>query len=115
MEFLSTFCPGQAIYGGELAIGVSYVGVPVHTEKFDICDKVSCPAKGNFLIPHTQTLPAFTPPVSFTISYIHSAEYILKMSNYHEIKLPLSSLGASGALILKCIVGVSLFIYFILL
>ncbi|XP_057455879.1 phosphatidylglycerol/phosphatidylinositol transfer protein [Lotus japonicus] len=58
---------GQAIDGGELAIGVSYVGVPVHTEKFDICDKVSCPAKGNFLIPHTQTLPAFTPPGPYSL------------------------------------------------
>ncbi|KAJ1393793.1 MD-2-related lipid-recognition domain [Sesbania bispinosa] len=54
---------GQAIYGGKLIIGVSYVGVPVHTETIDLCDEVSCPVtSGNFLISHTQSLPAITPP-----------------------------------------------------
>ncbi|KAL5169608.1 MD-2-related lipid-recognition protein ROSY1 [Glycine soja] len=54
---------GKAIYGGEVVIGVSYVGVPVHTERIDLCEEVTCPvANGNFLISHTQTLPAITPP-----------------------------------------------------
>ncbi|XP_027346330.1 putative phosphatidylglycerol/phosphatidylinositol transfer protein DDB_G0282179 [Abrus precatorius] len=59
---------GQAIYGGQVVIGVSYVGVTVHTEKIDLCKEVSCPvANGNFLLSHTQTLPAITPPGSYTL------------------------------------------------
>ena len=69
MDFLSILHAGKAIYGGEVVIGVSYVGVPVHTERIDLCEEVTCPvANGNFLISHTQTLPAITPPVSFILS-----------------------------------------------
>jgi len=60
---------GKAILGGEVVIGVSYVGVPVHTENIDLCKEVKCPvANGNFVISHTQTLPVITPPVSFISS-----------------------------------------------
>ncbi|TKY67007.1 Phosphatidylglycerol/phosphatidylinositol transfer protein [Spatholobus suberectus] len=59
---------GQTIYGGEVVIGVSYLGVPVHTERIDLCKEVSCPVyDGNFLISHTQTLPAFTPPGLYSL------------------------------------------------
>ena len=59
---------GKAIYGGEVVIGVSYVGVPVHTERIDLCEEVTCPvANGNFLISHTQTLPAITPPGPYSL------------------------------------------------
>ncbi|KAK7312693.1 hypothetical protein VNO77_36758 [Canavalia gladiata] len=59
---------GQAIYGGEVVIGVSYFGVSVHTERIDLCEEVSCPvANGNFLISHTQTLPAITPPGPYAL------------------------------------------------
>ncbi|RDY04831.1 putative phosphatidylglycerol/phosphatidylinositol transfer protein, partial [Mucuna pruriens] len=58
----------QAIYGGEVVIGVSYFGVLVHTERIDLCKEVSCPvANGNFLISHTQTLPAITPPGPYSL------------------------------------------------
>ncbi|XP_061356856.1 uncharacterized protein LOC133301256 [Gastrolobium bilobum] len=59
---------GQGISGGELVIGVSYVGVPVHTETIDLCEEVSCPVtNGNFVITHTQTLPSITPPGPYAL------------------------------------------------
>ncbi|CAJ1979086.1 unnamed protein product [Sphenostylis stenocarpa] len=59
---------GKSIYGGEVVIGVSYVGVPVHTESIDLCKEVKCPvANGNFVISHTQTLPAITPPGPYSL------------------------------------------------
>ncbi|KAG5145801.1 hypothetical protein JHK84_031344 [Glycine max] len=67
-DFLSILHAGKAIYGGEVVIGVSYVGVPVHTERIDLCEEVTCPvANGNFLISHTQTLPAITPPGPYSL------------------------------------------------
>lgn len=71
MEFLCILHAGKALYGGDVVIGVSYVGVPVHSETIDLCKEVSCPvANGNFVISHSQTLPAITPPVSSTLSNI---------------------------------------------
>ncbi|KAK7342068.1 hypothetical protein VNO80_25011 [Phaseolus coccineus] len=59
---------GKAIHGGEVVIGVSYVGVPVHTENIDLCKEVKCPvANGNFVISHTQTLPVITPPGPYSL------------------------------------------------
>ncbi|KAK7404882.1 hypothetical protein VNO78_05913 [Psophocarpus tetragonolobus] len=58
----------KAIYGGEVVIGVSYVGIPVRTERIDLCQEVSCPVhNGNFLLSHTQTLPAITPPGPYSL------------------------------------------------
>ncbi|XP_015953202.1 uncharacterized protein LOC107477662 [Arachis duranensis] len=60
---------GQAISGGDLIIAVSYLGIPVRTENHDFCEEVSsCPvSSGDFVISHTQTLPSFTPPGSYTL------------------------------------------------
>ncbi|XP_058752745.1 uncharacterized protein LOC131625928 [Vicia villosa] len=59
---------GKALYGGDVVIGVSYVGVPVHSETIDLCQEVSCPvANGNFVISHTQTLPSITPPGPYAL------------------------------------------------
>lgn len=56
----------QAIPGGKVVIDVSFFGVHVHQETHDLCDELSCPvAEGDFVLSHTQTLPGFTPPVSF--------------------------------------------------
>ncbi|GAU41678.1 hypothetical protein TSUD_272620 [Trifolium subterraneum] len=64
MKFLIILHAGSAIHGGKVVIGVSYVGVPVHSETIDLCKEVSCPvANGNFVISHTQTLPSITPPM----------------------------------------------------
>ncbi|XP_019413099.1 PREDICTED: putative phosphatidylglycerol/phosphatidylinositol transfer protein DDB_G0282179 [Lupinus angustifolius] len=59
---------GKAISGGEVVIGVSYIGVTVHTERIDLCQEVTCPvSNGNFLISHTQTLPSITPPGPYAL------------------------------------------------
>lgn len=68
MEFLCILHAGKALYGGDVVIGVSYVGVPVHSETIDLCKEVSCPvANGNFVISHSQTLPAITPPGPYAL------------------------------------------------
>ena len=72
MEFLSILHAGKALHGGDVVIGVSFVGEHVHSETIDLCKEVSCPvANGNFVISHTQTLPRTTPPVSSTFSNQH--------------------------------------------
>ncbi|GMY24125.1 putative phosphatidylglycerol/ phosphatidylinositol transfer protein DDB_G0282179 [Fagus crenata] len=59
---------GQAISSGKVLIEVSYFGVHVHTEKHDLSEEISCPiAVGNFVLTHSQTLPGFTPPGSYTL------------------------------------------------
>ncbi|OIW05899.1 hypothetical protein TanjilG_23686 [Lupinus angustifolius] len=59
---------GKAISGGEVVIGVSYIGVPVHTERIDLCQEVTCPvSNGNFVISHSQTLPSITPPGPYAL------------------------------------------------
>ncbi|KAJ8767931.1 hypothetical protein K2173_020871 [Erythroxylum novogranatense] len=59
---------GQAISGGKVVIDVSYFSIHVHTEIHDLCEEISCPvAVGSFVLSHTQTLPAFTPPGSYTL------------------------------------------------
>ncbi|AES88175.2 leguminosin group578 secreted peptide [Medicago truncatula] len=75
---------GKALYGGDVVIGVSYVGVPVHSETIDLCKEVSCPvANGNFVISHSQTLPAITPPRYQTASMTDcsSGSFITAMAN----------------------------------
>ncbi|KAF5744929.1 phosphatidylglycerol/phosphatidylinositol transfer protein [Tripterygium wilfordii] len=59
---------GQDISGGKVVIDVSYFGIHVRTETHDLCEEASCPiTAGQFLLSHTQTLPAFTPPGSYTL------------------------------------------------
>ncbi|TVU41441.1 hypothetical protein EJB05_14958 [Eragrostis curvula] len=60
----------KPIKGGKLVIDVKYWviwAIPVHSETHDICEETSCPATGDFVIAHSQTLPSFTPPGSYTI------------------------------------------------
>ncbi|KAK6944132.1 MD-2-related lipid-recognition domain [Dillenia turbinata] len=60
---------GEAISGGKLVIEVSYFGVHIHTETHDLCSETSCPVlAGDFLIAHSQVLPGFTPPGSYTLT-----------------------------------------------
>ncbi|XP_057954337.1 uncharacterized protein LOC131148566 [Malania oleifera] len=59
---------GESISGGRLVIQVSYVGIHVRTEKHNLCEETSCPiSAGDFVISHTQNLPGFTPPGSYTL------------------------------------------------
>ncbi|CDP10579.1 unnamed protein product [Coffea canephora] len=56
------------ISGGELVIDVSYFGFNVRTEKHNLCNETSCPVTaGDFEIAHSQVLPGYTPPGSYTL------------------------------------------------
>ncbi|XWS52773.1 hypothetical protein CRYUN_Cryun11dG0101100 [Craigia yunnanensis] len=56
----------QPISDGKVVIDVSFLGLHVHTETSDLWEEVSCPVGAdNFMLSHSQTLPVFTPSVSF--------------------------------------------------
>ncbi|GAB2272612.1 hypothetical protein Dimus_007434 [Dionaea muscipula] len=56
------------ISGGKLDIEVAYFGWHVHSETHDLCTETSCPVtSGDFLIAHSQVLPGFTPPGSYSL------------------------------------------------
>ncbi|PWZ15012.1 Phosphatidylglycerol/phosphatidylinositol transfer protein [Zea mays] len=57
----------KTIEKGKLVIDVKYFFFYVHSETRDICGEISCPATGDFVLSHEQTLPGFTPPGSYTI------------------------------------------------
>ncbi|KAJ4979944.1 hypothetical protein NE237_010724 [Protea cynaroides] len=62
---------GEAISGGKVVIDVSYFGVHIHTETHDLCIETSCPVSvGDFVLSHSQVLPGFTPPGSYTLKMI---------------------------------------------
>ncbi|KAK3126447.1 hypothetical protein QOZ80_7AG0556700 [Eleusine coracana subsp. coracana] len=61
----------KPIKEGKLVIDVKYwliFPIPVHSETHDICEETACPATGDFVIAHSQTLPSYTPPGSYTIT-----------------------------------------------
>ncbi|KAF7154011.1 hypothetical protein RHSIM_Rhsim01G0068700 [Rhododendron simsii] len=59
---------GKAVSGGKLVIDVSYFGFHIYSETDDICGKTSCPiSSGDFIISHSQVLPGFTPPGTYTL------------------------------------------------
>ncbi|XP_057459212.1 uncharacterized protein LOC130749867 [Lotus japonicus] len=59
---------GEAIFGGKWVIKVSYIGILVHQEVHNLCEEVSCPVTaGDFVVAHTQKLPVFAPPGSYTV------------------------------------------------
>ncbi|XP_059625058.1 uncharacterized protein LOC132268254 [Cornus florida] len=67
---------GKPISGGKLALQVSYFGVRVHTETHNLCEETSCPISGGkFVLSHTQTLPGFTPPGSYTLKMTMEDEH----------------------------------------
>ncbi|XP_010486847.1 PREDICTED: putative phosphatidylglycerol/phosphatidylinositol transfer protein DDB_G0282179 [Camelina sativa] len=56
------------ISSGKLVIEVSYFGWHIHSETHDLCDETSCPvAIGDFLVAHSQVLPGYTPPGSYSL------------------------------------------------
>ncbi|KAJ1287806.1 hypothetical protein BS78_02G038900 [Paspalum vaginatum] len=57
----------KPIENGKLVIDVKYFFFYVHSETRDICGETSCPATGDFVLSHQQTLPGITPPGSYTI------------------------------------------------
>ncbi|XP_047163448.1 putative phosphatidylglycerol/phosphatidylinositol transfer protein DDB_G0282179 [Vigna umbellata] len=59
---------GKALSGGKLVIDVSYFGWHIHSETHDLCGETTCPVSiGDFVIAHSQVLPGFTPPGSYTL------------------------------------------------
>ncbi|XP_041028126.1 putative phosphatidylglycerol/phosphatidylinositol transfer protein DDB_G0282179 [Juglans microcarpa x Juglans regia] len=75
---------GKAISGGTMVIDVSYYGWHIHSETHDLCGETSCPVStGNFVVSHSQELPGFTPPGS----------YSLKMKMYDADKNELTCIG----------------------
>ncbi|XP_059646570.1 uncharacterized protein LOC132293212 [Cornus florida] len=59
---------GGAISGGKLVIDVSYFGLHIHSETHELCTETSCPVSaGDFVISHSQLLPGFTPPGSYSL------------------------------------------------
>ncbi|KAJ9181277.1 hypothetical protein P3X46_009421 [Hevea brasiliensis] len=58
----------EAISGGKLVIDVAYFGWHIHSETHDLCEETSCPVSdGDFLVSHSQVLPGFTPPGSYSL------------------------------------------------
>ncbi|GAB2235583.1 hypothetical protein Droror1_Dr00026012 [Drosera rotundifolia] len=58
----------KAISGGKLHIDVAYFGWHVHSETHDLCSETSCPvSSGDFVIAHSQVLPGYTPPGSYSL------------------------------------------------
>ncbi|XP_047332382.1 putative phosphatidylglycerol/phosphatidylinositol transfer protein DDB_G0282179 [Impatiens glandulifera] len=60
---------GEAISEGKLMIDVSYFGFHIYSETDDICSKTSCPVSaGDFVVSHSQSLPIFTPPGTYSLT-----------------------------------------------
>uniref|UniRef100_A0A2P2IM14 Putative phosphatidylglycerol/phosphatidylinositol transfer protein DDB_G0282179 n=1 Tax=Rhizophora mucronata TaxID=61149 RepID=A0A2P2IM14_RHIMU len=60
---------GEAISGGKLVIDVAYFGWHIHSETHDLCKETSCPVSdGDFVVSHSQDLPGFTPPGSYSLT-----------------------------------------------
>uniref|UniRef100_A0A5B6YTL6 MD-2-related lipid-recognition domain-containing protein n=1 Tax=Davidia involucrata TaxID=16924 RepID=A0A5B6YTL6_DAVIN len=71
---------GEAISGGKLVIDVSYFGIHIHEETHDLCTETDCPVSaGDFVISHSQVLPGFTPPGSYTL------EMRMEDANKHQL------------------------------
>ncbi|KAK3446945.1 hypothetical protein EUGRSUZ_A02564 [Eucalyptus grandis] len=59
----------EAISGGKLVIDVAYFGWHIHSETHDLCAETSCPVTGgDFVVAHSQVLPGFTPPGSYSLT-----------------------------------------------
>ncbi|CAA0837777.1 MD-2-related lipid recognition domain-containing protein / ML domain-containing protein [Striga hermonthica] len=58
----------EEISGGKLVIDVSYFGFHIRTENHNLCEETSCPVPaGDFKVTHTQELPGYTPPGSYSL------------------------------------------------
>ncbi|XP_031502748.1 uncharacterized protein LOC116265893 [Nymphaea colorata] len=58
----------EPITGGKLLIEVSYFGIHIHSETHDLCTETTCPASGDFVLEHSQSLPGFTPPGNYWLT-----------------------------------------------
>ncbi|KAK7261146.1 hypothetical protein RIF29_27450 [Crotalaria pallida] len=68
LTFKMSATTGKPIPGGKWKIGVEYFGILVHEEIRDLCELISCPVTpGNFVIAHTQNLPAYAPVGTYIV------------------------------------------------
>ncbi|CAN6866518.1 unnamed protein product [Brassica oleracea var. botrytis] len=59
---------GRGITGGKLVIEVTYFGWHIHSETHELCSETTCPVEtGDFLVAHSQVLPGYTPPGSYSL------------------------------------------------
>ncbi|XP_004249400.1 uncharacterized protein [Solanum lycopersicum] len=79
------------ISGGKLIIDVKYLFLHVHHETRDICKETSCPISGDFVLSHSQALPGFAPPGSYTLT--------MKMVDGNNQELSCITFGFSMSLI----------------
>ncbi|KAF7818869.1 putative phosphatidylglycerol/phosphatidylinositol transfer protein [Senna tora] len=67
-KFSISATTGEAISGGKLVIEVSYFGWHIYSETRELCGETTCPVSvGDFVVAHTQVLPGFTPPGSYSL------------------------------------------------
>ncbi|KAF3439472.1 hypothetical protein FNV43_RR17750 [Rhamnella rubrinervis] len=60
---------GEVISSGKLVVDVSLFGIPIHSEDHDLSEEVPVPvAAGDFVLSHSQVLPAITPPGTYTLT-----------------------------------------------
>ncbi|KAL0752251.1 hypothetical protein Bca101_034254 [Brassica carinata] len=52
----------------QLVIEVTYFGWHIHSETHELCSETTCPVEtGDFLVAHSQVLPGYTPPGSYSL------------------------------------------------
>ncbi|KAF3442765.1 hypothetical protein FNV43_RR16682 [Rhamnella rubrinervis] len=67
-KFSISATTGEAITEGKMMIEVSYFGWHIYSESQDLCVETSCPiSTGDFVVSHSQVLPGFTPPGSYSL------------------------------------------------
>ncbi|KAG6770308.1 hypothetical protein POTOM_025986 [Populus tomentosa] len=77
---------GESITDGKMRVDVRYFGFPVYSQDHDLCEETSCPVtSGNFVVSHTEELPGFTPPGSYSLT--------MKMINGESRELTCISFG----------------------
>ncbi|KAJ6914522.1 hypothetical protein NC651_016711 [Populus alba x Populus x berolinensis] len=76
----------ESITDGKMRVDVRYFGFPVYSQDHDLCEETSCPVtSGNFVVSHTEELPGFTPPGSYSLT--------MKMINGESRELTCISFG----------------------
>ncbi|XP_022141999.1 putative phosphatidylglycerol/phosphatidylinositol transfer protein DDB_G0282179 [Momordica charantia] len=61
----------KVLSGGKFGVEVSLFGMHIHSEAHDLCEVTSCPVvPGKFSLAHSQSLPPFTPPGSYSVKIL---------------------------------------------
>ncbi|KAG2294886.1 hypothetical protein Bca52824_041555 [Brassica carinata] len=74
-----SYCDNNEEYQCFIGDG-SFFGWHIHSETHDLCDETKCPvAIGDFLVAHSQVLPGYTPPGTYSLT--------MKMLDGHKKEL----------------------------